>query len=185
VQEDERIHDLQFDRNGEQRDSVGTTATLGSAVDLFGSLTGEMGVGYTDRHYQDPTLPNVSGVIANGALIWQATALTTAKFSASSQVYETILAGTSGTLTRDLTLQIDHAFLRWLIGSVSAGYGTDDYVGAADILNRRYFVSGGLTYKFNRDIQLKGDVREDWQTSNQPGFAYTATSFLLGLRLQR
>jgi len=184
VQQDERIHDLQYDRSDLQRDSVGTTASVGSAVDLFGSLTGEMAVGYTDRHYADPSLPNVRGVVANGALTWQATALTTARLSASSQVYETVLDGASGEFTRDLALQIDHAFLRWLVGTVKAGYGTDNYVGSA-LQDTRYFVSAGLAYKFNRDMQIRGEVREDWVTASEPGFAYTATSFLLGLRLQR
>ncbi len=86
VQEDERIHDDQFDRSGLERASVGTTAKAGAAVDLFGSLTGEMALGYTHRAYQDPTLPDIAGTIANGSLLWQATALTTAKLTASSQV---------------------------------------------------------------------------------------------------
>jgi hypothetical protein len=145
IQEDERHHDLQFDRNGLERSSVGTTGKIGAVVDLFGSVTGEMAVGYTQRDYKDPTLPNIAGTIVNGALIWQATPLTTAKFNASSQVYETILAGTTGTLTRDVNLQVDHAFLLWLIGTLKAGYGTDDYVGST-LSDRRYFLAGGLTY---------------------------------------
>ena len=98
--------------------------------------------------------------------------------------HETILAGTSGTLTRDVSLPVDHAFLLWLIGTFKAGYGTDDYVGST-LSDQRYFLSGGLTYKMNRDLQLKGEVREDWQTATQPGLTYLATSFLFGLRLQR
>jgi hypothetical protein len=184
VQEDERHHDEQFDRNGLERSSVGTTGKIGAAVDLFGSLTGEMAVGYTQRVYKDPMLPDIAGTIVNGSLTWQATALTTARFNATSQVYETILAGTSGTLTRDVSLQVDHAFLLWLIGTFKAGYGTDDYVGST-LSDQRYFLSGGLTYKMNRDLQLKGEVREDWQTATQPGLTYMATSFLFGLRLQR
>ena len=81
VQEDERIHDEQFDRNGLQRNSVGTTVKLGSVIDIFGTVSGEMALGYLERNYQDPTLPNISGPIAAGALIWQATALTTAKLT--------------------------------------------------------------------------------------------------------
>ncbi len=81
---DQRIHDQQFDRSDLQRDSVGASGKVGAAVDLFGSLTGEMAVGYVERTYQDPTLPNVSGVIADGSLLWQATALTSAKLTATS-----------------------------------------------------------------------------------------------------
>ena len=98
--------------------------------------------------------------------------------------HETILAGTPGTLTRDVSVQVDHAFLLWLIGTFKAGYGTDDYVGST-LSDQRYFLSGGLTCKMNRDLQLKGEMREDWQTATQPGLTYMATSFLFGLRLQR
>jgi hypothetical protein len=184
INEDTRVHDLQFDRSDLQRDSNGTSAKLGAAIDLFGSLTGEMALGYVDRRYQDPTLPDVRGVIADGALLWQATALTTAKLTATSQVYESVVPGVSGELSRDLNLQVDHALRRWLIATGTFGFGRDEYVGSPRDDNR-YFVSGGLTYKFNPEMALKGEIRQDWLTSTVSGVAYTASSFLLTLRLQR
>ena len=45
-----------------------------------------------------PDAADLAGIIGDGALIWQPTALTTAKLSATSQVYETVLAGASGEL---------------------------------------------------------------------------------------
>ena len=180
---DERIHDEQFDRNGLQRDSVGASGKVGAAVDLFGSLTGEMAVGYVERTYQDPTLPNISGVIADGSLLWQATPLTSAKLAATSQVYETIVAGASGELSRDVSLQIDHAFQYWLVGTLKGGYGNDNYVGV--FTDNRYFVSVGLAYKLTREMQIRTELRQDWLTTTEPGFTYTATTALIGLRLQR
>ena len=184
IEADERIHDLQFDRSGLQRNSVGTSALLGGDVDLFGSLTGELAGGWVNRSYKDPTLPDISGLIDSGSLIWQATPLTTAKLTAASQIYETIVPGASGQFARDLNLEVDHAFLRALVGTLSAGYGTDNYVGSS-LRDTRYFVSGGLTYKLTRELQLRGVVRQDWQTATESNFTFTATSFLLGLRLQR
>jgi hypothetical protein len=163
---------------------VGTTAKLGSAIDLFGSLTGEMALGYVERVYKDPTLPEVSGLIADGTLLWKPTGLTTAKLTASSQVYETVLAGASGELSRDLNVEVDHAFRSWLIGALKVGYGTDDYVGLP-LSDNRYFVSIGMTYIFTRELQIRAELRQDWQTATESGFSYTATTFLLGLRLQR
>jgi hypothetical protein len=184
TQVDERIHDEQYDRNGLERASVGESVKVGSAVNMFGSLTGEMAVGYLTRDYQDPTLPNISGVIGDGSLIWQATPLTTAKLTATSQVYETVVDGASGEFSRDVALQVDHAFLTWLIGTWKAGYGNDNYVGSG-LSDNRYFTSIGLTYKFNREWQIRTELREDWQTASQPGFSYTGTTVLLGLRMQR
>jgi hypothetical protein len=184
VQEDERIHDEQFDRNGLQRDSTGTTVKLGSVIDIFGTVTGEMALGYLERNYQDPTLPNINGPIAAGTLIWQATALTTAKLTATSQVYETTVDNASGDFTHDFNLEVDHAFRTWLIGILKLGYGTDDYAGSG-LTDNRYFVSIGATYKFNREWWLRAELRQDWQTASQPGNSFTATSILLGLRWQR
>ena len=99
-------------------------------------------------------------------------------------VNESILQGVSGAFSRDVSVQVDHAFRLWLIGTAQFGYGNDKYVG----LNRddnRYYVSLGLTYKLNRVMALKGTVREDWLYSNAANVDYTATSVLFGLRLQR
>jgi hypothetical protein len=181
---DQRVHDEQYDRSGLQRESVGVTGKVGAAVNLFGSLTGEMAIGAVERVYRDPTLPNLAGVIGDGALIWQPTALTTAKLSATSQVYETVLAGASGELSRDLTLEVDHAFRYWLIGVLKGGYGNDVYPGAG-LQDNRWFASVGLIYKLTRELQMNATIRQDWQIATQPGFVYDATSFLLGLHVQR
>jgi hypothetical protein len=184
VGEDARIHDQVCTCNGQQRDSTGLSAKLGGDLDLFGSLTGEVAVGYLERTYKDPTLPDISGVLVDGSLIWQATALTTARFTAASSVSETTVPGVSGTFSHDFNLQVDHALRRWLIGTLKAGYGRDDYVGSPR-QDSRYFASASLIYKMTRTLQVKSEVREDWLTSSVTGVAYDATSFLVGLRLQR
>ena len=184
VQQDARVYDQQFDSGGQQRSSIGTSVKAGATVDLFGSLSGAMAVGYLDRTYQDPTLPKLSGVIADGALIWQATALTTATLTASSLVSESTIPGVSGELSRDVGVEVDHAFRRWLIGALKLGYGQDNYVGEGR-LDNRYFASVGMTYKLNRDIWLRTEVREDRLNSSFSGASYWATSVLAGVRLQR
>jgi hypothetical protein len=184
VQQDSRVYDDQFDSAGQQRSSIGTSVKAGATVDLFGSLTGAMAVGYVDRTYEDPTLPKVSGLIADGALTWQATALTSAKLTATSQVSESTVPNVSGELSRDVAVEVDHAFRRWLIGTLQVGHGQDDYVGEGR-LDNRYYASVGLVYKLNRDIWLKGQVRQDWLQSNFSGASYQSTSVLAGVRLQR
>lgn len=181
---DERIHDEQIDRDGLRRDSTGVSGKAGAAVDLFGSLTGELAFGYLQRTYKDPTLPTIGGFVVDGSLTWQVDALNTARLNAASTVNESIVLGTSGSFSRDVNMQVDHAFRWWLIGTAQAGYGHDNYVGLGRQDNR-YFILSGVTYKLNREIQLKGTLRQDWLTSNTSGAAYAATSFLAGVRLQR
>ncbi|MGH6671234.1 MAG: outer membrane beta-barrel protein [Xanthobacteraceae bacterium] len=181
---DQRVYNQEFDASGLQRDSTGRSVKVGGDINLFGSLTGEIAAGYLQRIYKDPTLPNIDGPTLDGSLLWQVSALTSAKFTAATTVTESVLPGTSGELSRDFNLEVDHAFLLWLIGTGQVGYGHDDYVGLGRQDNR-YFVSAGMTYKLSRELQLKGTLRQDWLTSNVTGVAYDATSFLAGVRLQR
>jgi len=184
VQGDERIYDLMINAGGNHRNSTGISAKAGATVNLVNDLSGEMAAGYLERTYVDPTLPNIAGATLDGSLTWQATALTTAKFSASSLVNESTITGVSGSFSRDVNVQVDHAFRRWLVATAKLGYGQDNYVGEQRIDNR-YFASIGTTYKFSRELWLKGEVRQDWLNSTAPNASYKATSFLLTLRLQR
>jgi hypothetical protein len=183
VAADTRQH-ATIDPFGEDRDSTGMSGKVGGAFALASSLTGEMAIGYMEREYGDPTLPNITGMTLDGSLLWQATALTTAKMTAASTVSESVLQGVSGDLSRDFNIQVDHAFRTWLIGTVQGGYGNDRYFGL-DRDDNRWFALLGLTYKLNREMQIRGTVREDWLVSNVSGVSYDATSFLLTLRLQR
>ena len=184
VQQDARIHDLQYDRNDEQRNSLGTAAKLGAAFDIFTTLTGEVAIGYIERTFADPGLPKISGNTVDGSLLWQATPLTSAKITAATTVSESILDGVSGELSRDVAMQVDHALRRWLILTAKGGFGEDDYVGSLRI-DHRWFASMGLVYKLNPMMQLRTEVRQDWLTSSVSGVAYDATSILFGMRLQR
>jgi hypothetical protein len=128
------------------------------------------------------------------------------KLTASSTVAESTIEGVSGVLSRDIGMQVDHSFRRWLIGSAKLGFGTDSYKGStispgdpplcdcvvtvpggtsADRIDQRYYAGLGLTYKLNRSAQIKGEIREDWLRSNITSNNYSATTFLLGLRLQQ
>ena len=71
LQEDERVYDQQFDPNGQQRNSIGTSAKLGATLDLYSTLTGEIAFGYLNRDYTGPNLPEISGPSLDGVLTWQ------------------------------------------------------------------------------------------------------------------
>jgi len=204
---DSRVHDLTTDVFGYQRDSTGLTGKVGSSFNLARELTGEFGVGYTQRHYEDPRFDNLSGLIGDASLIWTATPLTTVKLTAASTIGESTIPGVAGIFYRSVALQVDHALRRWLIASLKFGFGVDTYEGdsnipasttivcgcvvstpggtASDREDLLYEVGFGMTYKINRSVWLKGEVRRDWLRSNVAGVDYIDNIFLLGLRLQR
>jgi hypothetical protein len=181
---DQRDRDLSVDAFGLRRDSWGVTGSVGSTIELTRTLTGEASVGYLVRHYKDGSLPELQGVVANAALIWAATGLTTVKLTATSTADETTVPGVAGILRRDAALQIDHAFRRWLIATVKFGYGYDTFVGLSRH-DQRYFASAGATYKLSRELALKGELRHEWLRSNTTGVDYQSTTALAGIRLQR
>jgi hypothetical protein len=183
IEADTRKHDLNVDSSGFQRDSNGITGKAGTTFELRGFLTGEIALGYTQRDYEDPRLQDIGGLVGNASLVWTASALTTLKLSGTTTVSESTVPGVSGALTRDVGLQVDHSFRRWLIGTVKFGYGNDDYIGL-DRDDNRYTAGVGLTYKLNRSLQIKGEIDHNWLRSNQSGNNYDETLFLFGIRLQ-
>lgn len=183
VQADTRLHDVKSDRSGFQRDSNGGYVKAGTTFEFSRLLTGEAAVGYSLRTYQDPRLTDMKGLLTSASLIWTASGLTTVTFAATSSIDETTLPGVSGVISRDYSLQVDHSFRRWLIGTAKLGTGTSDYDGAR--FDRRYFVEGDLVYKLSRTFQLKAQVRHDWLNSSANGASSAATVVMLGIRVQR
>jgi hypothetical protein len=184
VAADQRKHDLEFDRSGFQRDSNALTPKVGGTFELSRLLTGEFSIGYLTRRYQDPRLAPLSGIVADGTLTWVATGLTTVMLTASSRAEESVVPGVSGALRRDVGVQVDHAFRRWLIGTLKFNYGFDEYVGLSRD-DKRGTIGAALTYKLNRELWFKGEARHEWLRSNVTGVDYDANVFLLGLKLQR
>jgi hypothetical protein len=178
------VHDLAIDRNGIHRDSDGAYVKGGTTFEVSRMLTGDAAVGWITRTYNDPKLKDINGVTFDASLLWLMSGLTTVKLTARTTVDESTVVGVSGVFTREVALQIDHAFRRWLIATMRFARASDEYVGSLRDDNR-YALSLGLTYKLTRELALKAEVRRDWLVSSLPGNDYTSNSVLLGARLQR
>jgi hypothetical protein len=181
---DARRHDLQPDRYGLFRDSEGYYGKAGSTFLFTSKLTGEASLGYLMRRYHDATLPDLAGWTLDASLVFVASALTTAKLTATTTANETTVAGVSGIFTREVALQVDHAFRRWLLGTAKISRAVDIYDGSPRV-DYRYTASSVLTYMLSREWQLRGEVRREWRHSNVFGQDYGANVYLLGLRMQR
>lgn len=181
---DERKHDQAFDVNGVNRDSTGQSFRVGTSFLLTGYLTGEIAVGWLERNYADPALLPIHGTLVDASLTYYATPLTTLKLDMATTVNESIIGGVSGSFSHYYAAQIEHAFRRWLVGSVRFGFTETDYVGSPRT-DKLYAFSTALTYKLTRDWWLKGEYRREWQDSTDNSADYTANIFLIGLRLQR
>jgi hypothetical protein len=181
---DRRAHDLAVDRSGVRRDSDGRYVKAGTTFEVERTLTGDVALGWIERNYEDPTLPRISGLTFDASLTWLASALTTVKLTARTTVDETILFGVAGAFTREVALQVDHAFRRWLIATLKVSGATIDYVGSPRE-DERFAASALITYKLTRELWLKGEYRHEWRHSNVAGNDYQADVILVGARLQR
>ena len=183
VESDTRVHDLQVDRNGYQRNSNGGYVKAGTSFEFSRLLTGEVAAGYSWRNYQDPRLKRLDGLLTSASLVWTASGLTKVRFDATSSINETTIEGVSGSLARDYSVQVDHAFRRWLIGTAKLGYGTTDYRGFRQ--DKRYYAEADLVYNLTRTFALKGTVRRDWLKSDERSANSAETVVMLGVRVQR
>jgi hypothetical protein len=183
IEGDSRVHDLQFDRNGYQRDSSGGYVRAGTSLEFTRLLTGEISLGYAARNYVDPRLNRLQGLLVGSSLTWTATPLTTARFYSTTSIDETTVPGVSGVLTHTYTFEVDHDFRRWLTAIGKFTYGTYDYQGDGRS-DKTYSVEGDVVYKMTRNFWLKGTLRRDILNSNAPLSSSASTVVMLGVRLQ-
>ncbi|MBX9778368.1 MAG: outer membrane beta-barrel protein [Xanthobacteraceae bacterium] len=181
---DRRVHDLEVDFSGFRRNSDGRYVKGGTTFEFTRILTGDVAVGWLTRHYEDATLLSIKGLTFDASLTWAMSALTAAKLTAVTRADESRVPGVSGVFTREVTLQVDHAFRRWLLATGKLVYGNDDYVGS-DRDDNRYSASAAITYKLTRDLWLKSEYRHDWLRSSVAGSNYDADVILFTLRAQR
>jgi hypothetical protein len=181
---DERKHDRTYDQDGINRDSSGQSFRVGTTFQLTGYLTGEFAIGRLERTYVDPDFKKLRGNLIDASLIYYPTPLTTLKLDVKTSVDETIIGGVSGGFTHDYSLQVEHAFRRWLLGTVKVGYTNTIYEGSSRI-DDRYTASAAMLYKLSRDLWLKGEYRREWLDSTDETANYVSNIFTVGLRLQR
>jgi hypothetical protein len=183
VEGDTRVHDLPVDRSGFARDSNGGYAKGGTSFEFTRLLTGEIAVGWSERSYTDPRLSRLQGLLTTASLVWSATPLTTVKFFSDTQINETTLANSSGTLVHTYTIEVDHDFRRWLTGIGKFTYGTYDYQGVGRN-DKTWSIEGDLIYKMTRNLWVKGTLRQDILDSDAPQSSSKATVVMLGVRAQ-
>jgi hypothetical protein len=181
---DTRVFDQSVDINGVLRGSDGWVARAGLAYERRGFLTGEISAGYMARRYRDPTLQDISGLVFDSSLTWNATPLTQFVLSATSSIDETYVVGASGLFRHEIRLTVLHAFRRYLVGTAGVGFSIEDYIGGG-IDDHRLRLSLGALYYLNRALALRGELRHERVYSDDPSQNSAATIVLLGLRLQR
>ena len=181
---DARRYDSRLDGSGFARNSDGYALKAGSSFELTRILTGDISGGYGHRSYADRRLADLSGPTFDASLVWSATPLTKVTLRGATDIAESSLAGSSGALTRNVSLEVAHSLMRNFTLTGIASYTNTGYQG---VNLRETLYSGTLRAEYNltRSVVIRSSFTHERLKSSAPGSDYTANTVLLGLRLQR
>ncbi|MGJ5132065.1 outer membrane beta-barrel protein [Bradyrhizobium oligotrophicum] len=180
---DRRGHDLAVDFAGRRRDSTGTAVAAGAAFAFPWRMVGEVAVGYIGRNYEDPRLPGISGLLLNAGLVYRPFGATEIAVNVRTETLESIQPRVSGILRREASVQLRQPLNDRTRVTLSAGIGRDVFVGIPRI-DDRYFAGVAVAHRLTREVQIRGDVRQEWIRSSQWAANSAATIATLGVRFQ-
>jgi hypothetical protein len=176
-------YDSSQDVYGFDRNSNGVIAEAGTTYQLTPLITGDVAVGYEQRFYADPRLPELGAPTIDASLIYSPTALTTVTLTAATDIEETTLQNASGVVAHTLSLKVTHDLLRNLRLTAIGTYQINNYVGQPDI---EHYYSGefDVDYHVTRSIVITGQYKYQNFTSTESFSNYTDNMFMAGLKFQ-
>jgi hypothetical protein len=180
---DTRQYDQKTDNTGFQRNSNGLQIRVGSSFEVTRTLTGEVLAGYGLRRFEDQRLRELRGPVVEGSLAWAVSPLTTLRLRGTTEFEETTQVGSSGSVTRRLSTELSHAFLRNLVFNAGASFGRADFNGIArkdDTLRANL----GLDYSITRNLVIRGSYAHERSSSTTPGNNISSNIWLFGAKLQ-
>lgn len=180
----DRNFERKTDSNGLLNGSSGHEVQAGLAFKLTGKLTGEASAGYALQTPDERTLKDVNGLIFNAALEYKATALTTLRFDAASEIEETTSADSAGSINRSVEFSVEHKPRRNIILGASIAYENEQFSG---INETDEDVVVGLTgeYLFTPSVGLIVSYEHGESMSSTPGSDYSTDEVRMGMRFRR
>lgn len=172
--------DAAIDDDGFNRDSEGWGVDGGIEFSMSHLLAGEIFAGYVARHYDDAALSDTAEFAFGAELKWFASMLTTITLDASRTIEDTSIEQSSGYVSTQAELGIDHELLRNLILSGRLGFETADY---QEISRNDDILRAALGGRFLINNHLHFDAM--WQyvdrSSSEPAFSYGTNLFTFSL----
>lgn len=180
----DRDFERKTDSNGLLNGSSGHEVQAGLAFKLTGKLTGEASAGYALQTPDEPTLKDVNGLIFNAALEYKATALTTLRLDAASEVEETTSADSAGSINRSVEFSVEHRPRRNIILGASIAYENEKFSGTNETVED---VTAGMTgeYLFTPSVGLIVSYEHGESISSTPGSDYSTDEVRMGMRFRR
>lgn len=178
-----RYRDKQEDRNGLSRSSDGYAATVGVGFDPSPIWSGEFGLIYMLRDYDDPALDPIEAFGPIGRITWRPTEITDLTLSAATYLDESTDANSSGTRNWSGDLDLVHAFRENLKLEAGIGVSYQDTQGI-DITDVTVDTNLGLAWQINRWLAWKAEYDFTWFDSNLKDSDYAENQVSIGIEVR-
>jgi hypothetical protein len=156
---------------GQPLDSQGYRVLTGVTFALTNLITGELGAGYVQQRFVDPTIGTIEGPSYRARLTWHATRLLDVHFKAEQVVTETADTTSVGVIGNAVQAGVDYELLRNLVISASGGYEVDQFYGQAR-KDRVTTTDASIKYLLNRFAAISVFHRYTNRDSDIPTFSY-------------
>ncbi len=180
----QRIMDETLDSAGLNRNATNYQLRVGTEIDFGEKLNGEVAVGYGVEQFDDASLSDVKGAIADIALTWSPMRGTDVTLAASTSFVPSGTEDVSGSLLYATELGLSHRLTSQLTGTANIGASYETFEGpTADETSLNG--SLGLVYNLNRYLALTGRIGHEQVFSSDESEREGTSNVFVGMRLQR
>lgn len=177
-----RFHPTTPDRNGLDRDSEGYGITAGVEAAAGPIWTGELGLTYLHRYYEDQNLGAVDALGFSGSLTWSPTELTRIVMATGTAIDEASSTTTAATPTWNASIAVTHA-VRENVDIAASGSIEIEDVGSS--FDKTYDASLGVSWKFNPVLAWTAGYDLTWLDAGRPDDSYVEHRIWTGLTVSR
>ncbi len=171
--------------DGISRDSHGTRARLGISFGNTGKTwRGEVSIGHGQQTPDDGRLNKVEGILVDANLGWRMSELTSVLASARTELNDSTTPGQSGSTSRQFSLELRHAFRRYLIGTAGVQHTIADY-GSSGTIERETIGSLGLEYFASPTLAIFGKYQHVRFDTTVDGGDYDADTLRVGVKVRQ
>ncbi len=174
------VYDRQVDNNGDVRGSQSYGANAGVTVEFSGLLNGEFSVGYRQATFEDASFSDVDALVANAAFTWAPSQLTVVTANLSTDLGQTTLSGSSGSVQRTASIGVTHAWRENIDLNARASVNYEDF-NEISLNETTYNLSFGIDYELGRNMTLGARYQYQKFDSNAAGADYDVNT--VGVRL--
>lgn len=173
-----RLHNQTFDRFGLRRDSQGLGLAAGVEFSGDALWSGDLGVTYLHRDYDDPLLASVDAFGLTGSLTWNPSEITRVVMSAGTEINEVSSASRSANPVWTASVSLTHGLRDNVDLLAGAGIEIEDTGAAHDVT---YDANFGLAWKLRPELTWTAGYDLTWLDSSTATRGYAEHRVSTGL----